>query len=256
MIGAIFGDIVGSVHEHARTRTTRFPLFTERSHFTDDTVLTIATAQALLTGEPYDRSYRAWGRRYRHAGYGRAFRGWLDTNDAPPYNSFGNGSAMRVSPVAYARDTIDDVLDEAERSAVVTHNHVEGIKGAQAVALVVFLARTGVQKSEIRHELGNRFGYDLSRTVERIRPSYEFDVTCQGSVPEALIAFLETDGLTSAVKTAISLGGDADTQAAIAGAASAAFAGGMSEALRVKVRQRLPADMLEVRDAFESRYGC
>lgn len=254
MIGAIFGDIVGSVHEREGTKTTEFPLFVPRSRFTDDTVMTIATAEALLSGESYDRAYRRWGLRYPHAGYGGAFKAWLRTPNAPPYNSWGNGSAMRVSPVAYVHDTVDKVLAEAERSAAVTHDHSEGIKGAQAAALAVFLARVGVNKSEIRRELESWFGYDLSRTIDEIRPSYRFDVSCQGSVPEALIAFLDTDDLETAIRTAISLGGDADTQAAIAGAAAAAFAGTVSVAVQGEVRARLPDDMIEVLDAFAERY--
>jgi len=254
MIGAIFGDIVGSVHEHEATKTTNFPLFTQESRFTDDTVMTIATAEALLSGEPYDRAYRRWGLRYPHAGYGSAFKVWLRTPNAPAYNSWGNGSAMRVSPVAYVHDTVDKVLAEAERSAAVTHDHPEGIKGAQAAALAVFLARVGVTKAEIRRELESRFGYDLSRTIDGIRPVYRFDVSCQGSVPEALIAFLDTNDVETAVRTAISLGGDADTQAAIAGAAAAAFAGDVADAVQREVRARLPADMIEVLDAFVERY--
>ena len=224
MIGALFGDIVGSVHERSRTKTTEFPLFTTDSRYTDDSVLTIATAHALLTGDSYDKAYRMWGRRYRHAGYGGSFKRWLDTPEMPPYQSYGNGSAMRVSPIAWAMNTVDDLLAEAARSASPTHDHPEGIKGAQAAALTVFLARTGVDKPTIREEISSRFGYDLSRTVDEIRPDYEFDVSCQGSVPEALIAFLDTPDAETAVRTAISFGGDADTQAAIAGAASAAFA--------------------------------
>ncbi|MDQ2665590.1 MAG: ADP-ribosylglycohydrolase family protein [Gemmatimonadota bacterium] len=255
MIGAIFGDIVGSVHEHGRTKTTTFPLFVPGSRFTDDTVMTVATAHALLTGEPYDRAYRTWGRRYPHAGYGGSFRGWLRATDAPPYNSWGNGSAMRVSPVAYARDSIEEVLDEAERSAAVTHDHAEGIKGAQAAALTVYLARTGVAKAEIRREIETRFGYDLSRSIADIRPTYRFDVSCQGSVPEALIAFLDTDDLETAVRSAVSLGGDADTQAAIAGAAAEAFAHGVSSDVRNEVMSRLPADMIGVVRAFEVKFS-
>lgn len=254
MIGAIFGDIVGSVHEHGATKTTEFPLFVPGSRFTDDTVMTIATAEALLSGESFDRVYRRWGLRYPHAGYGGAFKVWLRSPNAPAYNSWGNGSAMRVSPVAYAYGTVDEVLAEAERSAAVTHDHPEGIKGAQAAALAVFRARVGVSKAEIRSEVESRFGYDLSRTIDEIRPSYRFEVSCQRSIPEALIAFLDTDDLETAVRTAISLGGDADTQAAIAGAAAAALAGGVSDAREREVRARLPEDMIEVLDAFFERY--
>ena len=254
MIGAIIGDVVGSVHEHGGTKSTAFPLLVPQSRFTDDTVMTIATADALLSGEPYDRAYRRWGRRYPHAGYGGAFRRWLQAEDAGPYGSWGNGSAMRVSPVALARDSIEQVLAEAERSAAATHDHPEGIKGAQAASLAVFLARTGASKAEIRRELAVRFGYDLSRTIDEIRPTYRFDVSCQGSVPEALIAFLDTSSLEDAVRTAISLGGDADTQAAIAGAAAAAFDDVIPQGLLEAIRDRLPADMLEVLDAFTVRW--
>lgn len=254
MIGAIIGDVIGSVYEHNPRKTTDFPLFTERSRFTDDSVLTIATAEAILTGEPYDRAYRKWARRYPHAGYGGSFRKWFREDDAGPYGSYGNGSAMRVSPVGLAFDTPDKVLREGERSAAVTHNHEEGIRGAQAAALAVYLARTGVPKEGIRAEIGARFGYDFSRAIWEIRPGYSFDVTCQGSVPEALTAFLETENLEEAIRTAISLGGDADTQAAIAGAAAAAFDGAVPEEIDREIRRRLPEDMLEVLEAFEERY--
>ena len=254
MIGAIIGDVVGSVHERSGTKSTTFPLLVPQSRFTDDTVMTIATAEALLSGEPYDRVYRRWGRRYPHAGYGGAFRRWLHAEEAGPYGSWGNGSAMRVSPVALACDSVEHVLGEAERSAAVTHDHPEGIKGAQAAALAVFLARAGTSKAEIRRELTDRFGYDLSRTIDEIRPTYRFDVSCQGSVPEALIAFLDTPSLEDAVRTAISLGGDADTQAAIAGAAAAAFDDAVPEELLDAIRGRLPADMRAVLDVFTERW--
>ena len=254
MIGAIIGDVIGSVHEHARTKTVDFPLFHARSTFTDDTVLTIATAEAILTGEPYERVYRKWGRRYPNAGYGGTFRQWLTFDDAGPYGSWGNGSAMRVSPIGFAFDTEEEVLGEAERSAAVTHDHPEGIKGAQAAALAVHLARAGTPKVEIRRSIVRRFDYDLSRDIEDIRATYTFDVSCQGSVPEALIAFLSTDNLESAVRAAISLGGDADTQAAIAGAAAAAFDAAVPIEIEREVHARLPDDMREVLRAFETKY--
>lgn len=254
MIGAIFGDIVGSVHEHRGTKTTNFPLFVEHSRFTDDTVLTIATAEALLSGEPYAAAYKRWGRRYPNAGYGGAFRRWLASDDAGPYGSWGNGSAMRVSPIAFAFENAEEVLSEAERSAGATHDHREGIKGAQAAALAVFLARRGTDRAEIKCELEARFGYDLSRTIEEIRPTYKFDVSCQGSVPEALIAFLETDTLEGAVRAAISLGGDADTQAAIAGAAAGAVKGAVTVEIEEEVRSRLPPGMRDVLETFNARW--
>lgn len=250
MIGAIIGDVIGSVHEHAATRTTEFPLFTPDSRFTDDTVLTIATADALMSDGDYQRAYRMWGARYPYAGFGKAFRGWLRSAHPRPYQSWGNGSAMRVSPVAFAFDSTADVLAEAERSAVVTHDHPEGIKGAQATALVVYLARQKVSKPQIRAEIAERFGYDLSRSIEEIRPGYAFDVSCQGSVPQAITAFLETENLEAAIRAAISLGGDSDTQAAIAGAAAAAYDQDVPHELVQKARQGLPAEMIEVLDKF------
>ena len=254
MIGAIVGDVVGSVYEHRPADAPDFPLLVAGSRFTDDTVMTVATAEALLSGEPYDWAYRRWGRRYPDAGYGGAFARWLLLEDRGPYGSWGNGSAMRVSPVGMAFDDADRVLAEAERSAAVTHDHADGVRGAQAAALAVFLARSGRPKPEIRRELGERLGYDLARTLDEIRPDYRFDVSCQGSVPEALTAFLETASFEGAVRAAVWLGGDADTQAAIAGAAAAAYDGGVPPELERAVRDRLPPDMCEVLDAFEARY--
>ena len=255
MIGAIVGDIIGSIYEFGATKRTDFELFGPGSRFTDDSVMTIATAEAILTGEPYEIAYRRWGRRYPNAGYGGTFRRWLAENNACPYNSWGNGSAMRVSPVAWAFASVEEVLAEAERSAAVTHDHPEGIRGAQAAALAVFRARTGLGKKQIREEITRRFGYDLARTLDQIRPTYEFDVSCQGSVPEALVAFLDTATFEEAIRAAISLGGDADTQAAIAGAAAAAFDGGVPDAIVREAHRRLPPDMLEVLDRFRARFS-
>ena len=194
MLGAIAGDIIGSVFEASPIKTTDFELFSEWSRFTDDTVLTVATAQALLTGMDYAEAYRTFGRRYPRAGYGGAFLKWLMADDAPPYNSWGNGSAMRVSPVGFAGETMAAVLREAAKSAAVTHNHPEGIKGAQAVAAAVFMGRRGNSKEEIRRFITDQFAYDLKPGIAGIRPGYYFDVSCQGSVPQALIAFLESEG--------------------------------------------------------------
>lgn len=253
MIGAIAGDVIGSVHERAPTKTTDFPLFTPASRFTDDTVLTVATAHAILTATPYENAYRRFGRRYPDAGYGGMFREWLRAAEPRPYNSWGNGSAMRVSPVGFAFDSADAVLREAERSAAVTHDHPEGVRGAQATALAVYLARTGAMKEEIREELTDRFGYDLRGRIDTIRPDYTFDVSCQGSVPEAIIAFLESEDVEDAIRLAVSLGGDADTQAAIAGGIAEAYYGEVPEAIVEPMRARLPADLLEVIDAFRDR---
>ncbi|MFN7915613.1 MAG: ADP-ribosylglycohydrolase family protein [Vicinamibacterales bacterium] len=254
LIGAIAGDVIGSVHEHSATRQTRFPLFAPMSRFTDDTVLTVATADAILSGTPYDVAYRAFGRRHPNAGYGATFRQWMLDDSRGPYNSFGNGSAMRVSPVGLAFGSADEVLHEAERSAAVSHNHPEGIKGAQAVALAVFRARMGTSKADIRLELEERFQYDLSRRIADIRRAYSWDVSCQGSVPEAIIAFLDSASVEHAIRLAVSLGGDADTQAAIAGGMALAFYGELPLSIVASVRSRLTPDLLDVVDAFDARY--
>jgi ADP-ribosylglycohydrolase len=250
MIGAIAGDIIGSIYEGRPIKTTDFPLFGPNSRFTDDTVLTVATAEALLTDQHYERQYRAYGRQYPHAGYGGSFIHWIFDEKAGPYNSWGNGSAMRVSPIGWAFDSVDEVLAEAERSAAVTHNHPEGIKGAQATALAVFRARTGCNKPAIKQEIEQRFGYDLSRRLDAIRPVYGFDVSCQGSVPEAIIAFLEGDDAAQTIRLAVSLGGDSDTLACIAGGIAEAFFQGLPAEIVTEVHRRLPAQFLEVIDAF------
>jgi ADP-ribosylglycohydrolase len=254
MLGVMAGDIIGSVHEYIATRSYDFPLFDDRSRFTDDTVLTVATASAILSGTPYEDAYRSFGRRYPKAGYGGHFYQWLMADQPRPYHSWGNGSAMRVAPVGLAFDSVEAVLREAERTSVVTHNHPEGVKGAQATALAVFLARTGATKEEIRDELARRFEYDLGRTVAEIRPSYRFDVSCQGSVPEAIVAFLDSRDVEDAIRLAVSMGGDADTMAAIAGGIAQAFYGHLPSAIVRGVRSRLPAEFLEVVDAFERAY--
>jgi len=255
MIAAIAGDIVGSVHERADLKRTSFTLFNKNSSFTDDSVLTAAVAESLLTGTDYATSIRTWARAHPRRGYGGMFRKWMKKDDAPAYNSFGNGSAMRVSPVGFAYHRRQQVLDAAAASARVTHDHPEGIKGAQAVALAIFLARKGSDKAAIRAEIERCFRYDLKRTVARIRPSYRFDVSCQGSVPEAIIAFLDSDDVESAIRLAVSLGGDADTQACIAGGIAQAFYQVIPEAIVAEVEARLTPDILTVLRAFEERYG-
>ena len=254
MLGAIAGDIIGSAYEARPVKTTDFELFPPGARFTDDTVLTLATADALLGDGDYAGAYRRYGRAFPDAGYGGTFFGWLFSEEAGPYYSWGNGAAMRVSPVGFALETVDEVMAEAVRSAAVTHNHPEGIKGAQATALAVFLARSGASKAEIRSEIQGSFGYDLARSLDAIRPIYRFDVSCQGSVPESLIAFLESTDYESAVRNAISLGGDADTMACIAGGIAQAFYGAMPKQIVDEVRTRLPEDLLNVLDRFERRY--
>jgi ADP-ribosylglycohydrolase len=255
MLGTIAGDIIGSRFESYPTKSVEFDLFHEKSRFTDDTVLTIAVAEGILRGVDFAPLFQRYGRAYPDRGYGNAFRTWLFGDASRPYNSFGNGSAMRVSPVGFAFDSEQSVLREAERSAAVTHNHPEGIKGAQAVALGIFLARTGATKHDIRREISARFRYDLERTLDEIRPHYAFDVSCQGSVPEAIIAFLESNGVEDAIRKAISLGGDSDTMACIAGGIAQAFHGGVPAPLAEGSRLRLPPEFLAIVDEFHAARG-
>jgi ADP-ribosylglycohydrolase len=254
MLGAIGGDIVGSVYEGRPIKTTDFTLFSPHARFTDDTVLTVAVAHAILESEEYAISIKGFGRRYPHAGYGGSFRRWLLSAESTPYHSWGNGSAMRVSPVGFAFETEDAVLREAERSAAVTHNHPEGIRGAQATALAVFLARKGADRETIRQTVSTRFGYDLSRTLADIRPGYHFDVSCQGSVPESIIAFLESNSYEEAIRNAVSLGGDSDTMACIAGGIAQAFYGDIPSMIEQEIRARLPEDLERVVDRFSKLY--
>jgi ADP-ribosylglycohydrolase len=254
MIGAIAGDIIGSVYEAHPIKTKEFPLFHPRCRFTDDSVLTVALAEAILTDGDYRRALREFGQRYPLAGYGAAFSRWLQASRPEPYNSWGNGAAMRVSAVGWAFDNIEDVLVEAARSAAITHNHPEGIKGAQAAALAVFLARTTRDKELLRKEVSERFGYDLARTVESIRPAYSFDISCQGTVPEAIIAFLDADGYEDAVRNGVSLGGDSDTLACIAGSIAEAHYGLVAPNIVRKVKEVLTAELWSITERFRSRY--
>lgn len=254
MLGAIVGDVIGSVYEGRPTKRLDFDLFPPGARFTDDTVLTVALADSILNDADYAECMRDYARKYPNAGYGKAFLLWMQKAGGP-YTSHWNGSAMRVSPVGLAFDSVDAVLAEAERSAVVSHDHPEAIQGAQATALAVFMARSGESKDALRSEIAGRFGYDLDRTVEGIRPEYAFDVTCQGSVPEAIICFLDSHDYESAVRNAVSLGGDADTQAAIAGAIAAQHYGAIPPELVTRTNAVLPAEFIDVVDAFHKRYS-
>ncbi len=229
MLGAVAGDIIGSVHEFAGTKTTEFELFHSDCSFTDDTVLAVAVADCLLHGFDYVEKFHEYVHAYPDAGYGFRFSYWVASGRREPYNSWGNGSAMRVPAVGYAFDSVEDVLAEAKRSAEVTHNHPEGVRGAQAAALAIFLARGGKTKNEIRDTVEERFGYALDRRLDDIRPDYQFDESCQGTVPQAIIAFLESKNYEDAIRKAISLGGDADTLACITGGIAEAFYGGVPE---------------------------
>ena len=255
MLGAIAGDIIGSVFEQHPIKSKEFPLFNRYSTFTDDTVLSVAIADSILRQKDYSTSLKMFGRKYPHAGYGGLFYNWMFSPGNAPYNSWGNGSAMRVSPVGFAFSSVEEVLDEAKKSAEVTHNHPEGIKGAQATALAIFLARTGQGKEIIREQITDRFGYDLDRSIDEIRKTYRFDVSCQGSVPEAIISFLESEDFEDAIRNAVSLGGDSDTMACVAGGIAQAHYKAVPPGIISDVRQRLPNEFLGIIDEFEARFG-
>ncbi len=239
MFGAIAGDIIGSRFEFHPIKNTEFKLFTPDCRFTDDTVLTLATASAFVHKQSFAQSYRDFYQRYPEAGYGQRFSNWAETVDSRPYYSYGNGSAMRVSPVAWIAADQNQLLDLATQTAMPTHDHPEGIKGAQAVALAIFMARDGAAKDEIKAAITEGFGYDLQRPLSQIRPAYTFEVSCQRSVPEALCCFFESTDFVSAIRLAVSLGGDADTQAAIAGSVAEAFYGGVPDEILERLREYL-----------------
>lgn len=253
ILGAIAGDVIGSVYEFNNTQTTDFPLFKRETTFTDDTVMTIAIADAILHNKDFAQTILDYGKRYPNRGYGTSFFKWLahDT-PAPPYNSWGNGSAMRVSAVGFAYNDLDTVLKKSEKTAVVTHNHPEGIKGAQATAAAIFLARTGKNKAEIKAYIEQKFGYDLDFTLDEIRPTFPFDESCQGTVPQSIVAFLESTDYDSAIRLAISLGGDSDTIACITGGIAIAFYKEMSQVIVDKIRREyLPPAFVTIIDQFD-----
>lgn len=260
MYGAILGDMIGAPYEFSQApRDKGFPLFIEGSHFTDDSVMTVAVAEALLdtlgaddqtVSEALMAAMQHWGRCYPNAGYGGRFRHWLVAEQPAPYGSFGNGSAMRVSAAGWLCDSLAETRRLARLSAAVTHNHPEGIKGAEAVASAIFLARQGSTKEAMRAFISETFGYDLSRSCDDIRPMYTFNETCQGTVPEAITAFLEGENFEDVIRTAVTLGGDCDTLTCIAGSIAEAFYG-VPQKLVDACRARLPEDMLAVVDHFQ-----
>lgn len=266
MYGAILGDIIGSPYEFDKGYKSKdFPLFSSNSEFTDDTVMTIAVADALMS-EEIDRAYhhidqspfldliakslQRWGRKYPNAGYGYRFRQWLRSEYPHPYNSWGNGSAMRVSAAGWMYKSIDVTRHVAELTAKVTHDHPEGIKGANVVASAIYAARVGWGKDWIKSYAEN-YGYDLSRTCDQIRPAYHHVESCQETVPEAITAFLEGNSFEDAIRNAVSLGGDCDTLTCITGSIAEAF-WGVPEELKTECRNRLPEEMVSVLDRFDS----
>lgn len=254
MIAAIAGDIIGSVHEQANLKRYNFELFQKNSRFTDDTVMTLAVADAILNQKPYGPNLHLFGNKYPDRGYGGMFRKWLQSENPQPYDSYGNGSAMRVSAVGWAFHDLSRVSQEAEATAKPSHNHPEGIKGAQAIATAVFLARKGKDKKEIKSYIANNYKYNLNRHIKDIRKSYTFDVTCQGSVPEAIIAFLDSQCVESAIRLGVSLGGDADTVGCMAGAIAQAYYKEVPRQLVEKARELLTPELLDVLTQFEKRY--
>lgn len=254
MLGAIAGDIIGSPYEFNRIKTTSFPLFSPKSRFTDDTVATVAIADVILHGGSYADTLQDYYARYSDAGWGAMFSCWAGSRDHGPYNSFGNGSAMRVSPVGFAFDTLEQVCSEAQRSAEITHNHAEGIKGARATAACIYLARSGRSKQEIKNYITRTFGYDLSRTLDAIRPTYTFNGTCQGTVPEAIMAWMESTDYEDAVRKAVSLGGDSDTLACITGGIAEAFYGGVPREIGEQAMSLLDEALRAIIEEFREKY--
>ena len=262
MLGAIFGDIVGSSYEWHNVKTKDFPLERPGTRYTDDSVMTLAVAKWLLEDPSHSESHlikcmQKLGRGHLKAGYGGRFREWLQSKDPQPYNSWGNGSAMRVSPVALYANSLKEALELANTTAKVTHNHPEGVKGALAVAECVFICRETADideaKREIKDTIPRKYGYDLERSLDEIRPGYKFDVSCQGSVPEAIIAFLESNSLEDCVRNAVSIGGDSDTIAAIACSIYAVKNSKEDDTLAKRFEHYLPADLRCIMENFEKR---
>lgn len=253
MFGAIAGDIIGAPYEFAPKKSTDFPLFSPASDFTDDTVLTIAIADALLNDLDLVDTLKLYTNQYPNRGYGGGYKHWAGSDSKEPYNSWGNGSAMRTSAVGLLFSTKNDILDAARQCAAVTHNHPYGIRGAQAVSLSIFMARQGASKKEIQAEISQLFDYDLNETIDQIRPGYQFNESCQGSVPQSIIAFLESKDFEDAIRLAVSLGGDADTMACIAGGIAEAFYGGVPDHILQETKNRLPKTFLKIIDQVYNR---
>lgn len=260
MLGAIIGDIIGSIYEFNNIKTIEFPLFSDNSGFTDDTVMTIAVAEWILTSDNcYNKDnlvnlMRKWGNKYINKGYGQRFLEWLLSNDPQPYNSWGNGSAMRVSPVGWAFDTLEETLNIATKTAEITHNHPEGIKGAQATAACIYLARTGQTKEYIKDYIIENFHYDLSKSCDEIRPGYTFKESCQGTVPQAIISFLDSSDFENSIRLGVSLGGDSDTLCCITGGISEAFYGRIDSYIWKEALDRLPDDLRIILNNFYKKF--
>jgi len=256
MLGAITGDIVGSIYEWNNIKTKTFELFSPDCTFTDDTILTVALADTILNNLDYGQVMKRYYSLYPDAGYGGSFHGWATIASTEPYNSWGNGSAMRTSPVGYAYDTLEEVLEKAAYFASFTHSHPEGIKGAQATSAAIFLLRNGTSKDDLKSYISDKFNYDLSKTIDEIRPGYDFDVSCQGTVPQAITAFLESTSYEDAIRNAISLGGDSDTLACICGGIAEAHYGKLPVNISDRAKSCLDDDLRDVVEQFYTKYIC
>lgn len=255
MLGSIAGDIIGSVYEFTNVKPEYdFPLFVENSEFTDDTVLTIALADSILNNIPYIDKLREYYSRYPDAGYGNMFHSWARTKDPRPYNSWGNGSAMRTSPIGWAYNDLETILQKAKESAEVTHNHPEGIKGAQATAAAIFLARTNNSKKEIKEFIEKNFNYNLELEIEELRKTYSFNESCQDTVPQAIFTFLVSKSFEDSIRKAIYIGGDSDTLACINGSIAEAFYRGVPEMITQEVYKRLNDKLIVIVNKFSEKF--
>ena len=254
LLGAIAGDIIGSSYEAIGEKRFDLPLFTEFSRFTDDTVMTCAIAESILLEEPCALTMRSWGKRYPMAGYGQGFERWIFDDTMGAYGSSGNGSAMRVTAIGLSCTSIDEGMIMASESAICTHNHPEGIQGAQAVALAVWLAKEKASKAKIKSEITTRIGYDLTSTLSEIRPGYCWSASCKDSVPQAIQCFLEAENYEHAIRNVLSLGGDTDTMGAIAGAIAAAYWDGIPGEIADSVQPMLTVDILDTINHFSAKY--
>jgi len=252
VLGAIIGDIIGSAYEWNNVKYKEFDLFTNTTKFTDDTVMTIATIDAIINDIPFNKSYKKWFRKYPDEDYGSNFHYWGNSDSLEPYNSWGNGSAMRVSPVGFYYNTLEEVLLKSKESAEATHNHPEGIRGAQATAAAIYMAKNNKDKLEIKEFIENTFGYELNEKLDSIREWYDFDESCQGTVPQAIIAFLESNDFEDAIRNAISIGGDSDTLACITGGIAEAYYKEFPKNILIKANSILP---LEMKTLVNKLYG-
>jgi ADP-ribosyl-[dinitrogen reductase] hydrolase len=255
MIGTLIGDIIGSRFEFNNHRSEDFTLFTEKSVVTDDTILSIATADCLLHNKEYANTYQVYAQKYPNGNYGGMFSKWMYAIDPKPYGSFGNGSGMRVSPVGWFFSNLEDTLKEAEKSAAVTHNHPEGVKGAQSIAMAIFLARNGSSKEEIKSAIESKFNYALDFQLDILRSTNKFDETCQVTVPQSIYCFLISNSFEDAIRKAISIGGDSDTIACMTGGIAEAFYKEISEEILANAKKVIPLEFWEIWEEFKGRVG-